>query len=142
LIEDFGTGTGRSPTPYTGYNFSNGWIGDGSYAVAHPGASLPFFLTNSGTLTEDHTPGDVDGRMFAVNGAFAPGEFYRRTITGLTAGGTYYFSAYARNTYTGSPIDPNIRFEIRDAADLVLDTTDIELVQEGVWIEHLPRHRR
>jgi len=136
MYEDFGTGTTRSPSPYTNYVF-NGTdrIFDGEYAITYPNASLGFWMWFDGGIAEDHTPGDVDGRYFAVNGDFAPGEFYRRVIPGITAGGTYFFSGWAIDTQHTTTNNPNIRFEVRDTADVILDTLDLDVSLEGTWTE-------
>lgn len=49
------------------------------------------------TLTEDHTPGDVDGNMLLVNGAPNPGIFLKTTLDGFKGGTTYEFSMWIMN---------------------------------------------
>jgi len=137
LTEDFGTGVGRVTSPYTDYIFkASGGIYDGEYAVMTPATQSWFFWMNYNlAITEDRTPGDVDGRWFWVNGDYAPGEFYRRAITGLTAGGTYLFSGWAIDTQHTTTNNPNVRFEIKDAADVTLDSENVAVDLENTWTE-------
>jgi len=48
-------------------------------------------------LPEDHTPGDVNGKMMIVNAAEKPGDFFIMTITGLKPGATYRVSGWVIN---------------------------------------------
>ncbi|MCB9426995.1 MAG: T9SS type B sorting domain-containing protein [Flavobacteriales bacterium] len=75
-----------------------------------------FFTPDWHSSLKDHT-GNTNGRFLIVNGSVEPGEFYKRTVTGMTAGNDYYFSAWVANILnpaTGcSPASPvNIDFEI------------------------------
>jgi hypothetical protein len=49
------------------------------------------------SLSEDHTPGDVNGKMMIVNAAEKPGDFFVMTITGLKPGGQYRISGWFAN---------------------------------------------
>ena len=46
------------------------------------------------TLTEDHTPGDVNGYMMIVNASYSPGDFFVKTVDGLCPNTTYEFAAW------------------------------------------------
>jgi len=134
FTEDFGTGS-RTDSAFTNYTFQpNGDIFDGFYAVAQPTDVGGVWMNYGGELTEDFTEGDVDGRFFSVNGDFDPGEFYRRQITGLTAGASYLFSAWAINTKPDSEISPDLLFEIRDTSGTLLSEFETGAIsEENVW---------
>lgn len=138
--EDFGrydvpAGSGYcSPNPLpagiTTYNFGDGAI-DGNYALCgYNGALANYWYT--GTRTFDHTAGNGDGRWMLVNASFNPGQFYTVTISNLCPGTRLYFSAWIFNLVNpnassfiggGGALDPNtftdpdLLFEIKDAAD-------------------------
>ena len=48
-------------------------------------------------LPEDHTPGDMNGKMMIVHAAEKPGDFFIMTITGLKPGATYRVSGWFVN---------------------------------------------
>ena len=62
-------------TPYTSDCFRGDWL----------------------TLTEDHTPGDVDGNMMLVNAAPGSGAFLKTTIIGLKSNTMYELSLWMMN---------------------------------------------
>jgi hypothetical protein len=49
------------------------------------------------SLPEDHTPGDVNGKMMIVNASEKPGDFFVLTITGLKPGAQYRVSGWFAN---------------------------------------------
>jgi len=49
------------------------------------------------TLTEDHTPNDVNGNMMLVNASRINGTFLKTTITGLKSGTVYEFAVWMMN---------------------------------------------
>ncbi|MGB5698818.1 T9SS type B sorting domain-containing protein [Muriicola sp.] len=122
FTEDFGTGTTNGPALPAGtttYTYVNGAPDDGSYTIASSTAGY-FDWFN----IQDHTPGDISGKAFIVNASFTPGEFYKRTITGLCENTSYEFSSWLLNLHprsgagcpgTGIPI--NVKFEIWDSTD-------------------------
>ncbi|SRX73207.1 gliding motility-associated C-terminal domain-containing protein [Aequorivita antarctica] len=133
--ENFGTGTGRVSTPYTNYIF-NGvtQVEDGEYTISNTSVGL-----NTGWFTdmEDHTDGDVDGRMLFVNASFAPDEFYRRTIT-LNQNIEYTFNAWITTVYdtdtgicggTGEP--SNVIFRIEDPSGNLIAETNTGNIPNG-----------
>ncbi len=97
FIETFkaGTGTGAAlPAGVTTYTYTSGWPVDGQYTItntSNPAPQNPHWYTS-----KDHT-GDPNGYMFVVNASYAPGEFYRYTVTGLCSNTTYVFSAWIAN---------------------------------------------
>jgi len=69
-------------------------------------------------LTEDHTPGDVDGNMMLVNSSYNTGPFFTTTLEGLKGGATYEFSIWIMNVCKPSdkcpyPLLPNLNFRLQ-----------------------------
>jgi len=92
-------------------------------------------LDYDGAITEDHTAGDTNGRWLSVNGADEPGEFYRRTITGIQEDSYYFFNAWVIDTHPQARNNPNVRFELRDSSDIILDQTDTSVPLEMTWTQ-------
>ena len=68
---------------------------DGHYTFS---ASTPgCFSGDWFTLTEDHTPGDVNGNMMLVNAYPGGGVFLTNTIGGLRSGATYELAVWVMN---------------------------------------------
>ena len=70
-------------------------------------------------LNEDHTPNDVNGYMFIVDGSENKGEVFSTTVTGLTRSFGYEFSVYIANLadpqVSGGLFErPNLNIEIRN----------------------------
>lgn len=117
--ETFGTGTTNGPPLAPGtttYNYINGAPQDGQYTVANNTGYFDWFAV------PDHTPGDTNGKCLIVNASFTPGEFYRRTVTGLCGSTSYEFSSWLINLLpqsgcgnAGNPV--NVSFEIWDSSD-------------------------
>ncbi len=64
----------------------------------------PNIVHNSWDTFVDHTTGDVNNNMLIVNGADVPDvNVWTQTVSGLTAGQTYYFGAYGASSYFQSP---------------------------------------
>ena len=145
--ENFGTGTGRvcdlngASTTYICNDLSQ--IEDGEYTISNTSTGL-----NTGWHVgmEDHTEGDVDGRMLFVNADFNPGEFYRRTIT-LNPDGDYFFSAWITTVYDtdtnicgGTSIPSNVIFRIEDTSGNLIEETNTGDIPNGPdpnWQEYL-----
>ena len=136
--ENFGTGTGRvcdlngATTTYVCNTVSQ--VEDGEYTITNTSTGL-----NTGWHIdmEDHTEGDVDGRMFVVNADINPGEFYRRTIT-LNENTDYTFNAWITTVYdtdtgicggTGNP--SNVIFRIEDPGGALIEETNTGDIQNG-----------
>jgi hypothetical protein len=58
-------------------------------------------FNNWNTLTENHTPNDIDGRMMVINAAGDPGIFFINFISGLKQGTTFEFSVWLLNICYG-----------------------------------------
>ena len=153
FTENFGTApsstTQHAPLPAPGttnYTFlGNTIFGDGKYTVTN----LNYQQWNWFN-TDDHTPGDTNGRMLVVNASFTQGEFFRLPVTGLCENTTYEFSSWVLNLTprndlnNGSLPNPcNVRFEIWDSTNTTLlksgDTGNFFgslLGQPGEWLDY------
>lgn len=108
---------------------------DGDYKLA---SSTSNCFGTWHTVTEDHTPGDVNGFMMIVNASLEKGDFFKQTIQGLCQGTTYEFSAFAMNALRLSgQIRPNLTFTIEDLNGNALappfDTGDIPETAVPTW---------
>ena len=128
---------GKGPNPgnplisvNTNYTYtSSACPNDGSYTIANSTSGC--FGNSWHNVTEDHTPGDVNGYMMLVNASFAPGVFYLDTVRDLCGGTTYEFSAWmlnllrptaCTNNPSGIGIMPNITFNIETVTGTVVQT--------------------
>ncbi len=87
-----------SPTMYNlkNYNKSNGPCPkDGFYSFNT--ATTNCFEGRWHEVTEDHTPGDENGKMMIVNASEKSGDFFNMTITGLKPGAQYRVSGWFIN---------------------------------------------
>lgn len=133
FIETFksGAGTGAAlPAGSTTYSYTTGWPTDGQYTIANtsnPPPGNPHWYTGS-----DHT-GDPNGYMFIVNASYAPGEFFRYTVSGLCSNTTYVFSAWLANVNNFKTIafckdnDPpyvysNVLFKVQNLSTMKIDS--------------------
>ncbi|MEZ4778249.1 MAG: gliding motility-associated C-terminal domain-containing protein [Flavobacteriaceae bacterium] len=141
--ENFGTGTGRvcdlngATTTFTCNTTTQ--VDGGQYVITNTSTGL-----NTGWHVgmEDHTEGDVNGRMLFVNANTTGGEFYRRTIT-LDANEDYVFNAWITTVYdtdtnicTGTGIPSNVLFRIEDPSGTLIQevsTGDIPNGPEPNW---------
>jgi gliding motility-associated-like protein len=101
-------------------------IGPGFYAVTNSTVGC-----NSDWLglTEDHTPGDINGYMLLVDGDRNSGEVYRTTATGLTQAFRYEFSVYLANLSNPAIFqEPRLQFEIYDLANNLISASGSFLV--------------
>ncbi len=133
FYENFGSGTSHGPAlpvGITNYTYMNsGFPQDGQYTL--------FFRTNlipnssNWHYSLDHTPDNqidgLNGKCLIVNASNTPGQFYKRTVTGLCSNTRFEFSAWLLNIYnsasggcpgTGIPI--NVTFEIWNETDTIL----------------------
>jgi gliding motility-associated-like protein len=114
------------PGSVTNYNYvTTSCPNDGMYTIANSTSGC--FGNTWHTLTEDHTPGDVNGYMMLVNASFNPGVFYLDTVKNLCGGTTYEFSAWIMSVLTssacnGAGINPNITFSIETTGDSVIQS--------------------
>jgi hypothetical protein len=117
--ETFGTGGSNgarqqvvAPSTTT-YSFSpTGNIPDDQYAITSFGdTGLSPWNKASGLITSDST-GNPNGNALIVNAAAAPGEFYRRAVTGLVSGVEYAVRFSIINTSTVTTLAPNVKVNI------------------------------
>jgi gliding motility-associated-like protein len=130
----FGSGTNPGPlgAATTNYSFvTTSCPNDGSYTITNNSTSC--FSNSWHTLTEDHTPGDVNGDMMIVNASFNPGVFYLDTVKNLCGETTYEFSAWMlsilkSSACNGSGINPNITFSIESTSGTVIQTYNTGII--------------
>ena len=124
-------GSGNNPGPalpssVTNYTYlSNQCPNDGLYTITNQTSNC--FSGTWHTITEDHTPGDVNGYMMLVNASFNPGVFYLDTVRDLCGGTTYEFSAWMLNILKSSSCGgngntPNITFSIETVTGVVIQS--------------------
>ena len=84
------------PSAATTYGFrSSDCPDDGFYTIRNSTSGC--FGNTWHNVSEDHTPGDIDGHMMVVNASFQPGVFYLDTVRGLCANTTYELAAWVMN---------------------------------------------
>ncbi|NMH28072.1 LamG-like jellyroll fold domain-containing protein [Flavobacterium silvaticum] len=113
-----GTNTAECPSQ------SSRILDDGEYVVTHKIAGTDSADPDNihGDLAwngpEDHTPGDVNGRMAVFNASFTPGIFYETTIHGVIPNIPVTYGFWALNIMSvgnyGGSILPNITVEFLD----------------------------
>ncbi len=96
---------------------------DGYYTIGN--STRNCFYGTWYSVSEDHTPGDVNGYMMIVNASFTPGDFFVRTVDGLCPNTTYEFAAWIYNVLqpfacNRNGIKPNITFNIETTSGTVL----------------------
>jgi gliding motility-associated-like protein len=142
---NFGSGTGIGaplPASQTTYTYTAADCpNDGSYTIINSTGNC--FNSTWHNLTEDHTPGDVNGYMMLVNSSLTPSDFYLDTITGLCANTTYEFSAWIVNvlksTSCPNPTRPKLVFTIETITGTVLgtySTGDIAETTTPTWNQY------
>lgn len=140
-------GSGSNPGPpligSTNYNYvTKDCPDDGSYTIEN--ATNDCFGHTWFGVTEDHTPGDVNGYMMVVNASFNPGDFFVKTVDGLCPNTTYEFAAWILNILRqtacgGNGIKPNITFSIETTSGTVLksyQTGDIPATFSAEWKQY------
>ncbi|WP_420603882.1 T9SS type B sorting domain-containing protein [Flagellimonas sp.] len=142
FLETFGAGTSNGPALPAGtttYSYINGQPFDGSYTISSTTTYFDWFDT------DDHTPGDTNGKAFIVNASYTAGEFFRRTIDGLCENTSYEFSSWLMNLHpqqgcNGNGIPVNVKFQIWDNTDTNLlasgDTGDIVDKTSPIWEQY------
>lgn len=128
FFENFGSGLDYGPSlpaGVTNYTYVNsGFPDDGQYTLYHRTNLIPNSQNWLYSLdhTPDNEPNGLNGKCLIVNASNSPGQFYKRTVTGLCSNTRFEFSAWVLNilnaTTNGLPI--NVTFEIWDATDTVL----------------------
>ena len=97
------------------------------------------FGANWHLLPEDHTPGDINGRMMVVNAAEEPGIFFINYIAGLKPGTTYEISLWLVNICITGQCDtiysPNINIVISSGENNLAQfaTGIISPTEQPVW---------
>jgi len=124
-------GSGNNPGPplplfTTTYSYvPNACPSDGSYTITNSTSGC--FGNTWHSLTEDHTPGDVNGYMMLINASLEPGVFYLDTVKNLCGGTTYEFSAWILSVLRSSACNgngnrPDITFSIETVTGTVIQT--------------------
>ncbi|MBK9016573.1 MAG: hypothetical protein IPM82_22245 [Saprospiraceae bacterium] len=144
FTETFGTG-GRTTTSYTNFCYEDGSgndclqfapsteINDGEYAIAQ--APNPIGGHPTWTYSGDHT-GDAGGRMMVVNADLTPGEFYRRTITGVYPNADVTVELWLRNTIMPGYdlLKPNVTFKLLNSSNAVLGSISTgDIPEDNTW---------
>jgi len=95
------------------------------------------------TMTEDHTPGDMEGRMLLVNAAHRPGTFFKYSLGNIKPNTMYEFSCWIVNVCrTSSPCNPtppqiNFIFETgRGGIFKMIKTGAIRPTNMSSWRRH------
>jgi large repetitive protein len=140
---DFGSGTNLQGPPLGSGETDYGYVAqtcnspnDGYYSIVN---SLDCNGSASGgrifgtweILTQDHTPGDVNGYMMVVNASIQPDVVVERVITDLCPNSKYNFTAWVKNVYAGGTVLPNLAFLINGVAKYTtgnITTTDWQKV--------------
>lgn len=137
-------------------NYNSTSVNDGDYTVHH-------IITNNNGVNdgidvdiaswaedywyagEDHTPGDINGRMAIFNATAEPGVFYSQSIVGATPNVPVQFGFYAINIDrddapgVASRIRPEVVITIYDPNGNVITSETSGLIQPtgaaGDWVE-------
>ena len=148
FLENFGSGTNYGPAlpaGVTNYTFVNsGFPQDGQYTLYNRTNLIPNNWHTSFDRTPDNEPDGINGKCLIVNASNTPGQFYRRTVTGLCSNTRFEFSAWLINIYNsasgacpGSGIPINVTFEIWDETDTTLlrsgNTGNIAGTPNPIW---------
>ncbi|MEO6719386.1 MAG: hypothetical protein ABIN67_03430 [Ferruginibacter sp.] len=98
------------------------------------------------TMDQDHTNGDVDGKMLLVNASYPAGIFFMVNIDGLKPNTIYELGSWIVNVckpyYDCAGIRPNLRFIIENGVGQLLarfGTGDIEPTGEVTWLQYSAR---
>lgn len=137
IFVNFGSGNNPGPALPAGsttYNYS-------STCYFSPGYYTRYNLINLSCnnnwlqLTQDHTPGDINGYMMVIDGEESRGEVFRTTVNGLTQAFGYEFSVFVANLMNPNVSDepnnslPRMRFEIQDMSGNLISRSDITEVE-------------
>ena len=115
---------------------------DGSYTLVNSTAAC--FGNTWHTVTEDHTPNDINGYMMLINASVNPGVFYIDTVKNLCANTTYEFAAWIMNVIlptacSQNPKSPKLLFSIETITGTVLgtySTGDIPALSAPAWKQY------
>lgn len=141
----FGSGNVRDPNSSELSNYrrvSHYCPSDGYYSFASYTSGC--FSDDWHTLSEDHTPGDVDGNMLLVNAAPRPGIFLSTPIGALKGNTMYELGLWLMNLCKPTRKCPtvllpnlNILLETPDGKTVANITTgDLPRVEEPWWTQY------
>jgi hypothetical protein len=96
------------------------------------------------TLTEDHTPGDVNGNMLLINSSPSGGAFFKSAVDGLKAATQYEFSTWMMNVCRITdkcpfPLLPDITIRLQTLSGKViaqLSIGEVARVKEVRWSQY------
>ena len=96
------------------------------------------------TLTEDHTPGDVNGNMLLINSSPSGGAFFKTAVNGLKAATQYEFSTWMINVCRITdkcpfPLLPDITIRLQTLSGKVisqLSIGEVARVKEVRWSQY------
>ncbi|MBD2704311.1 gliding motility-associated C-terminal domain-containing protein [Spirosoma sp. BT702] len=116
---------------------------DGQYTISNA-VDGTCFSSFWHALSEDHTPGDVTGKLMIVNGAFEAGEFYKQPIAaGLCPGTSYELSLWAVNLIKPgvcqNSVLPNLTIRVETEDGTILKSIDLGTIIETptpVWNQY------
>jgi hypothetical protein len=118
--------------------------GDGYYTFT--GSSYSCFGGNWHNIAQDHTPGDINGKMMLVNSSYEPGEFFLVKVKGLRQHILYEISAWivnvCRQTVGCQTVFPNIDFVVKGTDGRMIakfTTGTIEMEPDPVWKRYSAR---
>ena len=108
-------------TGYISYNGTSAWA-YGAYTYINNTNALRAYSNSEDDFNgwvvpglEDHTPGDVDGRMLFVDGKQEPGVVYQTNVVGLCRDTYFNFSAWVANahaTFSDADKVPQMQMEV------------------------------
>jgi len=115
---------------------------DGYYSLASSTSGC--FSDDWHTISEDHTPGDIDGNMLLVNAGVEGATFLRTPIAGLKSNTIYEIGFWLMNLCKPTKkcptlILPNltIRLETPDGKTIAtIGTGDVPRVEQPWWTQH------
>jgi hypothetical protein len=139
---NFGNGGSGEVNINTSYNYqrvNSTCPTDGHYTYASYTSDC--FRGDWITLTEDHTPGDNEGKMLLMNASYQSGEFFNTSVSGLKGGARYEFSTWMLNLCRPTekcpfPLLPNIAIQVKTPAGklvLELNTGNLQRAHEPNW---------
>jgi hypothetical protein len=96
------------------------------------------------TLTEDHTPGDVNGNMLLINSSPSAGAFFKTTVSGLKPATQYEFSTWMINVCRITdkcpfPLFPDVTIRLQTLSGKVISQLgigEVARVQSVRWTQY------
>ena len=96
------------------------------------------------TLTEDHTPGDVNGNMLLINSSPSAGAFFKTTVSGLKPATQYEFSTWMINVCRITdkcpfPLLPDVTIRLQTLSGKVISQLgigEVARVQSVRWTQY------